>query len=51
MLDPWELALSLCGGLILLGVAIGRWMDQRVPHAKAHKADDIYQERRVIRNR
>lgn len=33
MLDPWELALSLCGGLVLLGVAIGRWLDQRTPSA------------------
>ncbi|MHB1356923.1 MAG: hypothetical protein ACYCZF_13225 [Anaerolineae bacterium] len=33
MLDPWELALSVCGGLILLGVAVGRWLDTRQSRA------------------
>lgn len=31
MLDSCELVISACGGLVLLGVAVGRWMDTRIP--------------------
>jgi hypothetical protein len=31
MLDPGYLVLSVCGGLVLLAVAIGRWLDTSAP--------------------